>query len=141
MNSLKADSLSGSAATGPVAALAPFAKSPVDGARPSQVSDSIPHPSTDGGKSEYTAALSDLNGDNGRRDTFSAIRLLQVAIKKGNTQAEVTLADLYIYGDGVAQDCEHGRSLLIEASRSGDPLARVKLDELNTGGCPSSADR
>jgi PilZ domain len=139
-DSQKTDSLSGSATTRPVANLAPFAKSTVGAAKPDQVSDSIPHPSPDGGKSEYIEALSDLNGDNGIRDTFSAIRLLQVAVKKGNTQAEVTLADLYIYGDGVAQDCEHGRSLLIEASRSGDPQARVKLDELNTGGCPSSAD-
>jgi len=50
--------------------------------------------------------------------------------------AEVTLADLYIYGDGVAQDCDHGKSLLAEASKRGDAQATVKLAELNAGGCP-----
>jgi hypothetical protein len=136
VNVVKTGAVSGPAATSQVDVSAPLAKSPVGSTMSAPVFNSIPTPSTDGGKSEYVEALSYLNGDNGKRDTVSAIRLLQVAVKKGNTLAEVTLADLYIYGDGVAQDCEHGRSLLTEASKSGDAQARVKLDELNAGGCP-----
>jgi hypothetical protein len=140
VNAVKTGTVSGPAATGRVDVSSPVAKSSVGSTMPAPVSNSIPLPSTDGGKSEYVAALSFLNGDNGKRDTVSAIRLLQVAVKKGNTLAEVILADLYIYGDGVAQDCEHGRSLLIEASKGGDAQARVKLDDLNAGGCPSTGD-
>jgi hypothetical protein len=141
VNAVKTNAISGSSAAVHVDVSAPVGKSSVETTMSAPVSNSISVPSTDGGKSEYSAALSFLNGDNGIRDTASAIRLLQVAVKKGNTLAEVTLADLYIYGDGVAQDCEHGRSLLIEASKSGDAQARVKLDELNAGGCPSTQDR
>jgi hypothetical protein len=141
VNAVKTNAVSGSTAAVHIDVSAPVGKSSVETTMAAPVSNSVPPPTTDGGKSEYAAALSFLNGDNGVRDTASAIRLLQVAVKKGNTLAEVTLADLYIYGDGVAQDCEHGRSLLIEASKSGDSQARVKLDELNAGGCPSTADR
>ncbi len=140
VNAVKTNTVSGPAATDHVDISAPVAKSSVEATMPAPLSNSIPLPSTDGGKSEYAAALSYLNGDSGKRDTVSAIRLLQVAVKKGNTLAEVTLADLYIYGDGIAQDCEHGRTLLIEASKSGDAQARVKLDDLNAGGCPSTGD-
>jgi len=91
---------------------------------------------SDAGKSELTAALARLNGDNGTRDPSAAIKLLWAAIAKGNSAAEVTLADLYVYGDGVDQNCEQGRTLLIAASKSGNTQAKVKLDELNAGGCP-----
>jgi hypothetical protein len=141
VNAIKTRDVFGTSAPGPVDVSTPVAKFPVEATMPASVPNSIQHPSTDGGKSEYAAALSYLNGDNGKRDTVSAMRLLQVAIKKGNTLAEVTLADLYVYGDGIDQDCEHGRTLLIEASKSGDAQARVKLDDLNAAGCPSTADR
>jgi hypothetical protein len=91
---------------------------------------------SDAGKSELAAALAQLNGDNGSRDTPSAVRHLWAAVGKGNTEAEVTLADLYVYGDGVEKNCEQGRVLLNAALRSGNAQAKVKLDELNANGCP-----
>lgn len=109
---------------------------PVEVAKPAQTPDSNPRLSPDDGKSEYAAAIADLNGDNGKRDTVAAIQLLQVASKKGDTLAEVTLADLYIYGDGVAQDCVRGKSLLAEAAKNGNMQAKVKLEELTADGCP-----
>jgi hypothetical protein len=124
------------AAASPVTAVASAAKAPSEAAKPDRAADANPHSSAGTAESEYAAALADLNGDNGKRDTDSAIRLLHIAVKKGNTMAEVTLADLYIYGDGVAQDCDHGKSLLAEASKRGDAQATVKLAELNAGGCP-----
>jgi hypothetical protein len=78
--------------------------------------DAHPKQASEGGKSEFSAALARLNGDNGTRDTSAAVKLLWAAIAKGNTAAEVTLADLYVYGDGVQQNCEQGKSLLNAAS-------------------------
>jgi len=91
---------------------------------------------SDGGESDLAAALAQLNGDNGNRDTSSAVRLLRAAAAKGNTTAEVTLADLYIYGDGVEKNCDQGRILLASAAKKGNAEAKVKLDELNAEGCP-----
>ena len=88
------------------------------------------------GKAEFEAALARLNGDNGKRDTNAAVRLLWAAVAKGNPTAELTLADLYVYGDGVEKNCNQGRSLLNAASTSGNAQAKVKLDELNAEGCP-----
>jgi hypothetical protein len=88
------------------------------------------------GKSELAAALAALNGDNGKRDSTRAVRLLWAAVSKGNATAMVTLADLYVTGDGIAKNCEQGRILLKTASSRGNAEAKVKLDELNANGCP-----
>jgi len=88
------------------------------------------------GKTEFEAALAQLNGDNGKRDTNAAVKLLWAAVRKGNPTAELTLADLYVYGDGVEKNCNQGRTLLNAASASGNAQAKVKLDELNADGCP-----
>jgi TPR repeat protein len=88
------------------------------------------------GKSELAAALASLDGTNGNRDSSKAARLLWAAVGNGNSAAEVILADLYLRGNGVAKSCEQGRVLLIAATRSGNAQAKVKLDELNTNGCP-----
>lgn len=91
---------------------------------------------TDGGKADLAAAMAQLNGDNGHRDTASAVRLLRIAFAKGNTEAAVTLADLYAYGDGVEKNCQQAKTLLASASKKGNAEAKVKLDELNAEGCP-----
>ena len=82
------------------------------------------------------AALADLNGDNGKRDSATAVKLLWAAVANGNSAAEVMLSDLYVSGDGVPKNCEQGRVLLIAAAKSGNMQAKVKLDELNANGCP-----
>jgi hypothetical protein len=87
------------------------------------------------GKSELAAALADLNGDNGKRDSAAAVKLLWAAVANGNSAAEVILSDLYVSGDGVAKNCEQGRVLLVAAAKTGDAQAKVKLDELNANGC------
>jgi hypothetical protein len=109
---------------------------PVDSAKPAQATEMHPRLSPDDGKSEYSAAIAALNGDSGKRDTAMAIELLQAASRKGDTLAEVTLADLYIYGDGVPQDCVQGKSLLAEAFKRGNMQAKVKLEEIAAEGCP-----
>jgi hypothetical protein len=88
------------------------------------------------GKSELAAALAALNGNNGKRDSSRAVQLLWAAVGNGNSEAEVILAGLYAAGDGVAKNCEQGRVLLNAAMKSGNADAKVKLDELNSNGCP-----
>jgi len=87
------------------------------------------------GKTELAAALADLNGDNGKRDSAAAVKLLWAAVANGNSAAEVILSDLYINGDGVAKNCQQGRVLLIAAAKTGIAQAKVKLDELDANGC------
>ena len=93
-------------------------------------------PALETGKSELAAALAALNGDSGKRDTAGAVRLLWAAVSKGNTTAAVTLADLYVTGDGIEKNCDQGRTLLKAAANQGNPEAEVKLDDLNANGCP-----
>jgi hypothetical protein len=101
-----------------------------------KVPDQHAEMASEAGKSELTAAMADLNGDNGHRDMSSGVRLLWAAVGNGNSTAEVILADLYINGDGVAKSCDQGRVLLTVATKSGNALAKMKLDELNANGCP-----
>jgi hypothetical protein len=98
-------------------------------------SDQHAEQTLEAGKTELAAALADLNGDNGKRDSAAAVKLLWAAVANGNSTAEVILSDLYLSGDGVAQNCEQGRVLLIAAAKTGNQQAKVKLDELNANGC------
>jgi len=49
------------------------------------------------------------------------------------------LADLYIRGDGVPQNCAQGRVLLLAASQKGNDEATRKLQEFDAAGCVSAA--
>lgn len=91
--------------------------------------------SVEAGNSQLKAAMAFLNGDNGRKDIPSALRLLWAAVANGNAEAEITLADLYASGDGIEKDCDQARTLLTAASKSGSVLAEEKLQDLNANGC------
>jgi PilZ domain-containing protein len=88
------------------------------------------------GQSELAAAQGYLIGTpNGVHDSAAAARLLWSAVGRGNSTAEVVLAELYLRGDGVPRSCEQGRILLTAARKSGNPEAAEKLRELNVNGC------
>lgn len=89
----------------------------------------------DAGKSQLAAAMADMDGSNGQRNSAKAVKELWSAVGSGNSDAEIILAGLYAAGDGVTKSCEQGRVLLIAAARSGNPKAKPKLDELNARGC------
>ncbi|MGA8149730.1 MAG: SEL1-like repeat protein [Terriglobales bacterium] len=57
-------------------------------------------------------------------------------VRKGNTDAEVTLAKLYLDGNGVAQNCEQARLLLLAASRRQNRAADQVLTNLYPHRCP-----
>ena len=62
---------------------------------------------------------------------------LWAAVKEGNARAEVALADLYLHGDGVPQNCDQARVLLTAAAQKKFPEAIKKLQQLDEQGCPS----
>jgi TPR repeat protein len=76
-----------------------------------------------------------LDGRVQPRNPMVASQLLWSAVEKGNSTAEMDLADLYMHGDGVARNCDQARVLLSVASEKGNPEAMQKLHELNRTGC------
>lgn len=64
-----------------------------------------------------------------------AVRLLWVAVERGNSSAEVALANLYWKGEGVAKNCDQTRILLSAAARKGNAEAKKQLEQLNREGC------
>lgn len=56
---------------------------------------------------------------------------LWAAVQAGNSKAAVTLAELYIKGEGVAQNCQQARILLLVASEKRNETAIKRLQELD----------
>ena len=83
------------------------------------------------GQGEYQQALAATNPEIARA-------LLWRATALGNADAQVRLADMYIYGDGVPQNCDQGLVLLRSAAHKANSRARGKLGALYaTGKCVS----
>jgi hypothetical protein len=73
------------------------------------------------------------------RKSVASPQQLWSAFQGGNVQAAVTLADLYLRGDGVPVNCDQARVLLVAASKKGNAQAIKKLRELDGTGCPAPA--
>jgi PilZ domain-containing protein len=59
------------------------------------------------------------------------------AVQAGNSKAAVELAELYIRGNGVPQNCQQARVLLLVASEKRNTAAIKRLQELDKGAvCP-----
>lgn len=56
---------------------------------------------------------------------------LWAAVQAGNSRAAVTLAELYIKGEGVPQNCQQARILLLMASEKRNGAAIKRLQELD----------
>jgi hypothetical protein len=59
------------------------------------------------------------------------------SVQAGNSKAAVTLADLYIRGDGVPVNCDQARVLLLVASEKNNEEAIRRLRDLDKAGCPA----
>jgi TPR repeat protein len=70
------------------------------------------------------------------QDPVEHARWLWAAVAQGNTSAEVTLAELYLIGQGVTQNCDQARVLLKAAAKKGSGEAIDKLAKLEHQGCP-----
>jgi len=87
------------------------------------------------GMTEYSEAVRLLHGKSGTADPAEAARLLWISVEKGNSDAELTLAELYWHGEGVARNCDQARILLGAAVRKGNLAARTRLSEFEREGC------
>jgi len=87
---------------------------------------------------ELETALAYLGDDSRERDPSTAAQWLWAATRKGDTAANILLADLYIRGEGVPQNCAQGRVLLLAASQKGNDEATRKLQEVDASGCGST---
>jgi hypothetical protein len=105
----------------------PTNKSP--GQKPALESNSEP------GQQEYTQAQDILKGKDRETGLPEAIRLLWIAVEKGNSAAEVSLAELYRRGDGVSKNCDQTQILLTAASRKGNSEAQKRLERFLREGC------
>jgi Sel1 repeat-containing protein len=86
------------------------------------------------GQGEYQQALTTTNPDVARA-------LLWRATALGNSDAQVRLADMYIYGQGVPQNCDQGLLLLRSAAQKANARARSRLGALYATGKCVSQDR
>jgi TPR repeat protein len=57
-------------------------------------------------------------------------------VQRGNSEAEVALAELFRAGEGVTQNCDQMRVLLNAAARKGNSQAKARLVETARMGCP-----
>jgi hypothetical protein len=87
------------------------------------------------GLAEFSKALQLLHGKNGNADPSEAVRLLWISVEKGNASAELTLAELYWHGEGVAHNCDQTRILLSAAARKGNADAQKRLQQFQQEGC------
>jgi hypothetical protein len=87
------------------------------------------------GNDELQQARQYLQGTN-RQDAAVAAQLLWTAVSKGNNQAELTLADLYLRGQGaVSKNCQQARILLRAARDKDVPGAAYTLGHIRDYGC------
>lgn len=118
---------------------APSAAKPFEPAvpsMPSRRSNATPAPKgPEPGDEDVALAVRYLNQGTGPARNATAIQFLWAGIQKGNTRAEIMLADLYARGSGVPQNCNQARVLLRAAAEKGNSEASEKLAEIVRRGC------
>ncbi|HEY1468480.1 MAG TPA: PilZ domain-containing protein [Candidatus Acidoferrum sp.] len=92
-------------------------------------------PESEPGEQEYLQAQEMLKSGDRDGGFQEAVRLLWIAVEKGNSRAEVSLAELYRRGEGVARNCDQTRILLTAAARKGNADAQRRLDKFLREGC------
>jgi len=101
-----------------------------------------PKPSASQAGEQEVTAKKIIPGDeelakaNNASDSVAAAAWLWKATAKGNPDAPVRLADLYVKGDGVPRSCEQALILLNTAAAKGNARARNRLASMyNSGTC------
>ena len=92
-------------------------------------------PESEPGEQEYLQAQDVLKSGDREGGFQGAVRLLWIAVEKGNSKAEVSLAELYRRGEGVTRNCDQTRILLTAAARKGNADAQRRLDKFLREGC------
>jgi PilZ domain len=78
-----------------------------------------------------------LHETRGTKKIVASPRQLWSAVQGGNAQAALTLAGLYLRGDGVPVNCDQARVLLLMASEKRNAQAIKELRQLDKTGCPA----
>jgi hypothetical protein len=89
------------------------------------------------GASELAIGMQYLSSGGGPAETKLAVKWLWAAVEQGNPKAAMLLAELYVWGRGVPQNCEQARVLLIGASKHGSMEAAQQLQDMEADGCAS----
>ena len=71
------------------------------------------------------------------KKTSATPQQLWASVQAGNSTAATALAELYIKGEGVPQNCNQARVLLLVASEKRNAAAIKRLQELDKTGCPT----
>jgi hypothetical protein len=99
---------------------------------PKTVAAKAPKPAAGTASQQQSNTASPANKKSGMNPTQ-----LWGAVQAGNSKAAVELAEMYINGDGVPQNCKQARVLLLVASEKRNTAAIKKLQELDKGAvCP-----
>lgn len=88
------------------------------------------------GQAELAAAQRILGSKTGSRNITGAMKLLWLAVQKGNSTAVLTLSELYVRGQVVTKNCAQARVLLTAAAKKGNAEAGARLAQLRQQGCP-----
>jgi TPR repeat protein len=99
----------------------------------------VPPLPDDTGEAELASALQYLRADSGSTETNVGVKWLWASVEKGNTKAAIILADLYVWGRGVPQNCDQARVLLTAAAKRASVEAAQRLQDMEADGCVSGA--
>ena len=69
------------------------------------------------------------------RGENESVASLWDAVQNGSVAAEMSLAERFVRGDGVTKNCDQARVLLKAAAGKGNREARLRLYQLEAGGC------
>jgi len=78
-----------------------------------------------------------LSSKANEKKTSATPQQLWASVQAGNSTAATALAELYIKGEGVPQNCNQARVLLLVASEKRNVAAIKRLQELDKTGCPT----
>jgi hypothetical protein len=70
-----------------------------------------------------------------QRNGPEAARLLWKAVGRNNTDAALTLSQMYARGDGVSRSCDQARILLVAAAKRGSAAAAQQLRQFDSAVC------
>lgn len=110
-------------------------ESPVENERNTPVRANLPSKTADLGEEDLALARRNLADTPRYTNSATAAQYLWAAVEKGNVTAEITLADLYARGDGVAKSCSQAQVLLRAAAGRGSSDASQKLAQMIRVGC------
>jgi hypothetical protein len=87
------------------------------------------------GAHKFSTRLKEIQKGQPPPSTSESVASLWEDVKAGSISAETSLAERFVRGRGVAQNCEQARVLLRAAGNRGSREARLRLYQLESGGC------